>query len=304
MTIYLSLALFYSFLLLLIKNKNVVLNNLSKIPNLFFVQSLLTHPIVRRSLLFNVIDKITLTQNIYDSRKDKEYIFHTTHYHTYKRAITFFKKEPETLDWIDNFNNTDIFYDIGANIGLYTVYAAVNNKAKQVYAFEPESLNYADLNKNISINEISEKVLGFNIALSDRNISDKLYVHDLHPGGSMTNFGETTDYIQRSNRKFKQGCLSFTLDAFIKKYKLPFPNHIKIDVDGLELKILKGAINTLATNQLQTIQIEIYENHDDTKEMFEILNNAGLSLRYKKRSDQMVGTDFYNMVFEKTHTIN
>ena len=61
---------------------------------------------------------------------------------------TLFSKEPITLAWIDTFKDGETLYDIGANVGMYTIYAAVMRKAN-VYAFEPEALNYAELNKNI-----------------------------------------------------------------------------------------------------------------------------------------------------------
>ena len=60
------------------------------------------------------------------------------------RANTFFSKEPETLAWIDAMTENDVLFDVGANIGIYSVYAAL--KGLKVFAFEPESLNYAELN--------------------------------------------------------------------------------------------------------------------------------------------------------------
>ena len=75
------------------------------------------------------------------------------------RAKTFSSKEPETLEWIESFNKKSIFWDIGANIGLYSIYAAKYNNV-QVYAFEPSVFNLEFLAK-IFIKIIFQKKLEF-----------------------------------------------------------------------------------------------------------------------------------------------
>jgi len=67
------------------------------------------------------------------------------------RIDTFATKEPETLSWIDTFERNAVFWDIGANIGLYSCYAAKSTDCK-VYAFEPSIFNLELLGRNISLN--------------------------------------------------------------------------------------------------------------------------------------------------------
>ena len=68
------------------------------------------------------------------------------------RYWSYASKEPGTLAWIDTcFKEGDVFYDVGANIGQYSLYAALRHKNIKVYSFEPESQNYAALNKNSSL---------------------------------------------------------------------------------------------------------------------------------------------------------
>ncbi len=67
------------------------------------------------------------------------------------RIDTFASKEPETLGWIEKFNQNSIFWDIGANIGIYSCYAA-KLKNCNVYAFEPSVFNLEILTKNIFLN--------------------------------------------------------------------------------------------------------------------------------------------------------
>ena len=75
-------------------------------------------------------------------------------------------KEPETINFINNFikiNNKDknkdlIFFDIGSNIGLYSIYASQTIDKIKVYSFEPSFNNLSILSKNISINNLNNKV--------------------------------------------------------------------------------------------------------------------------------------------------
>ena len=85
------------------------------------------------------------------------------------RVKTLYDKEPETLEWIDNFeeNKQIIFWDIGANIGLYSIYAAVKFKNISVVSFEPSSSNLRILSRNISINKIENKIKICQLPLSE-----------------------------------------------------------------------------------------------------------------------------------------
>ena len=77
------------------------------------------------------------------------------------RVKNFFVKEPETIEWIDNFNNNEdiIFWDIGANIGVFSIYAAAKYKKIKIIAFEPSTLNLNILTRNISINNLHDKMI-------------------------------------------------------------------------------------------------------------------------------------------------
>ncbi len=63
------------------------------------------------------------------------------------RALTLLTKEPETLEWIETFQDTEILWDIGSNVGVYSLYAAM--KGHSVLAFEPSPSNYYLLSRNI-----------------------------------------------------------------------------------------------------------------------------------------------------------
>lgn len=189
-----------------------------------------------------------------------------------KRVRTLFSKEPITLAWIDTFEEGETLFDIGANVGMYTVYAAVMRNAS-VHAFEPEALNYAELNKNIYLNNLNNHVLGYCLALSDVDKVDRLLLSDFGIGISYHDFEENSwtsdkefaaDWKVSKDDRRPQGCIGRTVDSLVAD-GLPVPHHIKIDVDGLENRVVAGMVETLKRPELKTVLIEI--NFDSSKNL-------------------------------------
>ncbi|CAN0511259.1 unnamed protein product, partial [Phaeothamnion confervicola] len=165
-------------------------------------------------------------------------------------AETRFTKEPETIAWIRSFGGNDVFYDIGANIGSYSIYAG--RRCRRVLAFEPEAQNFAVLNKNINLNNLQHIVTAFPFALSDERKLDTLRLNRLEAGAALHSFGTNIDFKgEHFESAFEQGSISLTLDELVFSYALEFPNFIKIDVDGLESRIIKGGMRVLADPRLK-----------------------------------------------------
>ncbi|WP_341705594.1 FkbM family methyltransferase [Ferrovibrio sp.] len=173
------------------------------------------------------------------------------------RVQSLFSKEPSTIEWLDSFPAGAILLDAGANVGMYSVYAAVVREAR-VYAFEPESQNYATLCRNIVANKLSDRVIAWSAALSDVESFDRLYLSQFQAGASCHSFGESVDpYLQEKASPFTQGCFATTIDRLVASGTVPVPNFIKIDVDGIEHKIIRGAEKTLQDPAVASLLIEI-----------------------------------------------
>lgn len=181
------------------------------------------------------------------------------------RLTSLFDKEPTTIPWLESFAADDLLVDIGANIGMYTVYAAAYAGCR-VFAFEPESLNYAELNKNIHVNALHERVSAFCLALGDESKVDYLNLGTFGVGYSHHDFAENTwtqDMDWGKNKKtskdarIRQGCVSTTLDALVAGGTVPVPDHVKIDVDGLEHRVVAGCRQTFANPEVRTVLIEM-----------------------------------------------
>lgn len=229
----------------------------------------------------------------------KEFLFYCPNELTRWRARTMFTKEPETIEWIESFHEDETLFDVGANIGLYSIYAA--KRGVKVIAFEPESQNYALMNKNLYLNKISGQIICLNVALSDRDNLDYLYLSTLQPGGALNNFGEAVDWKHEHFVPiFEQGVISFSLDSFLHRFHEYFPTHIKIDVDGLEGKIIKGAKKTLKDRRLKTLLVEINESLPEDLDLVQFIESSGLKYLKKKRSQLVEDEEFrnvYNYIF-------
>src|SRR4051812_3556355 len=172
---------------------------------------------------------------------DVHVVYSTPNAITRARVETLFTKEPSTIAWIAGFKAGEVLVDVGANVGMYSVWAALARNVR-VYAFEPEAQNYALLNRNIQLNGLADRVVAYCAALSDSSGASQLYLSDLRAGTSCHSYGEKLDFSHRPMQPaFSQGCLSLTLDDLVTQGVLPAPHHVKIDVDGFEPKVLAGA---------------------------------------------------------------
>ena len=196
------------------------------------------------------------------------------------RIKTFSTKEPETLAWIDSFKKNSVFWDVGANIGLYSIYAAKASSCK-VFAFEPSVFNSELLAKNININNLSLQIAIFPIALSNKSGINLFQMNNPLWGGALSTFGENYDqHGDDFQATFDYSIPGITADKIIKLMSIPKPNYIKIDVDGIEHLILEGGSNILKT--VDSVIIEINDNFDKQANISEkYLLQSGLFLRDK-----------------------
>lgn len=209
--------------------------------------------------------------------KDLEVVYATPNYATRWRVNTFFEKEPDTLEWIAGFNPGEVMVDVGANVGMYSIWAAMTRQVR-VFAFEPESQNYALLYQNIVHNHLSRQVTGYCTALSDNDGFSSLYLSEFVAGSSVHTYGAALDFkLQPRPSAVVQGCFATTLDHLVAAGTIPLPNHIKIDVDGLEHKVLAGCRNVLVQPAVKSVLVEINTNIEEHRALISLLENAGFT---------------------------
>lgn len=217
------------------------------------------------------------------------------------RADTFLTKEPETVEWIEAFEPGDVFWDIGANIGTYTLYAGLEESVR-VLAFEPSAANYVLLNRNIEMNGLCGRVSAYCLAFTDHTAVSELLMQDTAFGGALSSFGEPVAFDgSRFEPRFRQGMIGFSVDDFIERFDVPFPNRLKIDVDGIEDKIIKGARRTLRDPRLKSVSIELDSRRPAyTDAVVADIEASGLAFRGKFHADMFEDSPYagiYNYQF-------
>jgi len=162
------------------------------------------------------------------------------------------ESEPYISDWIERcFGEDDVFYDVGANVGTYSLIAAgVGLPRGHVYAFEPSFSTYAVLCENVFVNGLGDRITTLPVALGGATALETFRYSNLRPGAAKHNWptGETA-YTHR--------VLGYRLDDLVRQLDLPLPNHIKIDIDGGEPDLLRGATEVLSSPSLQTLIVEL-----------------------------------------------
>jgi FkbM family methyltransferase len=188
------------------------------------------------------------------------------------RAKSLFTKEPSTVEWINSMQAGEILYDVGANIGSYSILAGV--KGITVYSFEPEAENYLLLVKNMMLNNLSPNA--YCIALSNEEKAGMLYASSHEAGAACHSFNEMVGHnLAVRQTPFTQGCFGVPLDTLVDR-GLPVPQYIKIDVDGFEFKVVQGAKRTLQ-NGVKSILIEVNTELPQHREMITYLESIGFT---------------------------
>jgi FkbM family methyltransferase len=168
-------------------------------------------------------------------------------------------KEPGTIAWLDELQPGDVFYDIGANIGIYTIYAAEKvGPMGHVYAVEPHLANAVSLLKNIEANGFQDRVTVVCVALSHVSGWSRFLYRDLTAGASGSQVHNPVGEDGKSFRPVARECKrSETLDDL--SFHWEKPTAIKIDVDGHEYGILSGAY----TVKPLSWQVEVHPGQED-----------------------------------------
>lgn len=161
-----------------------------------------------------------------------------------------------------------VVVDIGAHIGTFTLSASLKvGKEGKVIAIEPENGNFNQLNKNLILNKI-ENVVPVNIGISDSNGEKDFFITSNYVGHSLS---PHWPFINKIRIKVK------TLDTLLKELNINKIDMLKIDVEGAELEILKGAKETLIKNPRLKIAIASYHYPGEVQEIIEYLKKMNFS---------------------------
>jgi FkbM family methyltransferase len=205
-------------------------------------------------------------------------------YHTRARSVA---KEPDTVRWLEH-NARGTLYDVGANIGAYSLIAAA--LGSKVFAFEPGSYNVGALEANAALNKLAGMITAMPFALGEATKLGTFTVMDATPGSSRGFYNEAGNFHLSTAGASTHEVAVMSLDDCVKIFKLPPPTALKIDVDGGELEVLSGAAETLRNPTLTSVLVEAGEGRAEA--VSAILVTAGFrpadGVRLDKRTENLL----------------
>ena len=222
--------------------------------------------------------------------------FRTGHGRLLWRAKTLLTEEPMTIKWIDSFHKDDVFFDIGANVGNYSIYASINGIKS--FACEPEILNLSLLYENVFLNNIEHLCTPVPLALHDSTNVEKFYLKNISKGDALHSIGQKSYLLENPNSSTKVvNTFTIKLDELIETYSLPYPTKLKIDVDNNELNVIVGAEKTL--KYVKEICIELDLNFDEHIKVKNILETSEFAVIEKENGSTNYNTSIANYIFKK-----
>jgi FkbM family methyltransferase len=178
--------------------------------------------------------------------------------------------EPETLAWIEAMAPGETLYDIGANIGLFSMYAA-RRRTVNCIAVEPNPFSFSALCRNLLLNDLGDRITPLCLALGPQRGVARLGMDSVEAGA----VGSTLAGADDTRRSL--GTLLLALDDLPGFAGLPAPQHVKIDVDGIERLIVEGGTQLWAGAGLRSVLIEtMHCTPQDRSRIDAVLAAAGL----------------------------
>jgi FkbM family methyltransferase len=189
------------------------------------------------------------------------------------RARSLFERQPDTIAWIDGFEPGRVFWDIGANIGVYALYAARRGDTK-VVAFEPAAVNYFILSANCEMNRFEGRMDCLLTGISDGTSIDRIGVTQFVPGDSFSFAGKP-----RHAEGARQAAFMVSIDQLVEQYGVPCPTYIKIDVPALTAQIITGGARTLRRPEMRELHVEVNDKTRSGRTIATMLREVGYTER-------------------------
>ena len=218
----------------------------------------------------------TISNSVKDSEYKYEYL--TPNWLTFFRAKSLFLKEPETIEWLKKIPAGSVLWDVGANIGTYSIYAG--KRGCKVFAIEPSFLNIELLQRNIILNKLNKTIALLPIGVGERTLLTSYFMSspNLIWGGAHNSVDKNLGAggLPLENPVEIRGFV-FSMDDLSKFMNVELPQYLKIDVDGLELEVLKGGINVL--KGVRSILIEVdHDSLEQSQGLVKILESSNFVL--------------------------
>lgn len=239
---------------------------------------------MKKNIFNNIINKL-IKKNLLEQKTKSNHFFELDYPSkkinifvdsSYERTLRIHscRKESMTVEWIDSISPSENFFDIGSNIGAYSLIAA--SRGIKSFSFEPAYFNFNRLCQNIQLNNFNNLIIPFCCAVGSKNQFLSMSFSSLEPGSAL----HDTSHSSVINNGMIVSC--FTLDTICNKFGIE-PNNLKIDVDGGEVDVLLGAEKTLKNTKLKSILIEVDTNQKTADEKIDyLISSSGFNLNWSR----------------------
>jgi FkbM family methyltransferase len=187
------------------------------------------------------------------------------------RAMTVLTKQPATIAWINSFEPASVFWDIGASVGVFSLYAALATDT-HVVAFEPAAVNYYLLSANCEANKLQDRVDCLLVGVGARRAIARLEVSQFRPARSFSFRGKRAE-----PHEGRQAAVVLSIDELVEDYGLACPNYIKIDAPGASEGIIAGAAHTFRRPDVRQIHLEVRDTSKGAQRILEMLKQSGFA---------------------------
>ena len=187
------------------------------------------------------------------------------------RAMTVLTKQPATIEWIDSFQPGSVFWDIGASVGVFSVYAALATDTT-IVAFEPAAVNYYLLSANCEANKLQDRVDCLLVGVGRQRSIARLEVSQFRPARSFSFRGKRDQPYES-----RQAAVVLSIDELVEEYGVPCPNYIKIDAPGASEDIIAGAARTFRRSEVRQVHLEVRDTSKGGQRILEMLNQSGFA---------------------------
>lgn len=187
-----------------------------------------------------------LPARVRDPQDGAVYRFHGDSFEAWQRGVSFLAKEPQTLAWLRGIGEGAVFLDIGANIGIFSLFAARRvGTAGHVYAVEPHLPTATQLLRNVALNGLSERITVLSIAASGQDGFAPFLYKRFREGASGSQLAIPGHPVMTEQAGVELKC-GLTVDSMLARGVIRPPTHVKIDTDGIEIAITRGMAGLLA----------------------------------------------------------
>jgi FkbM family methyltransferase len=185
---------------------------------------------------------------------------------------------------LSDIESDDVFYDVGAHVGVYSCLIGSVLSEGEVVAFEPHPKNVKKLRENIGRNDIPADIHQAALSNEEGEISMSVAV-DSDTTSPTHNLIELNENVkQYGEGSAEQISIETTRgDKLVSNGKIPRPTVIKVDVEGAEFDVLTGLKNSLADESCRVVYCEVHRNHlpkfgASESELHDLLEDCGFTI--------------------------